>query len=107
MDLWELLDVTGICGITDPRDKVFGLLGLINDIQALDLTPDYELMTREVYIGVAVYLMKIHHCCDLTQHANPYWMYSSQLVTRELLWYLIMGPYLGYSRTVAIIPGLL
>jgi hypothetical protein len=69
--------VTGICGITDPLDKVFGLLGLINDIQALDLTPDYELMTREVYIGVAVYLMKKHHCCDVTQHAKPYWMYNS------------------------------
>jgi hypothetical protein len=64
VDLRELLAVTGICGITDPLDKVFGLLGLIND-------------TREVYIGVAVYLMKKHHCCDVTQHAKPYWMYNS------------------------------
>ncbi|KAG5759838.1 hypothetical protein H9Q69_007376 [Fusarium xylarioides] len=74
LDLRDLLASTSICRVTDLRDKIFGLLGLISDAQASELNPDYELMVREVYIGVAAYLMQKSHCCDLIQHANPYWI---------------------------------
>ncbi|KAF4948731.1 hypothetical protein FSARC_13651 [Fusarium sarcochroum] len=74
MSLKELLASTGVCRMTDLRDRVFGLLGLVGDGQALDLSPNYELMVREVYIGVAAYLMEKHECCDLIQHTNPYWI---------------------------------
>ncbi|KAH7180077.1 heterokaryon incompatibility protein-domain-containing protein [Fusarium flagelliforme] len=58
LDLRDLLAATSICHVTDLRDKVFGLLGLISNVQASELSPDYELMVREVYIGVAAYLMQ-------------------------------------------------
>ncbi|KAH7230523.1 heterokaryon incompatibility protein-domain-containing protein [Fusarium redolens] len=44
MDLKDLLIATSVCRVTDLRDKVFGLLGLVSDVQASDLSPDYELM---------------------------------------------------------------
>src|SRR3981189_706837 len=36
---------------TDPRDKIYGLLGLATD--NLDITPDYRKSPQEVYIDVA------------------------------------------------------
>ncbi|KAG4282214.1 hypothetical protein FPRO04_13390 [Fusarium proliferatum] len=77
LDLRELLAATSICRVTDLRDKIFGLLGLIDNVQASELSPDYELMVREVFTGVAAYLMQKSHCCDLIQHANPYWVRKS------------------------------
>jgi hypothetical protein len=72
MDLKDLLIATSVCRVTDLCDKVFGLLGLVSDVQASDLSPGYELMVREVYIGVAAYLMENYRCCDLIQHINPH-----------------------------------
>lgn len=74
MDLRELLYATSVCRVTDLRDKVFGLLGLVDDIQASNLSPDYELMVREVYIGVAAHLIQNDHCCDLIQNVNSHWI---------------------------------
>ncbi|KAF5548841.1 heterokaryon incompatibility protein het-6 [Fusarium mexicanum] len=74
LDLRDLLAATSVCRVTDLRDKIFGLLGLISNVQASELSPDYELMVREVYVGVAAYLIQKTHCCDLIQHANPYWV---------------------------------
>ncbi|KAF5634234.1 heterokaryon incompatibility protein het-6 [Fusarium sp. NRRL 52700] len=74
LDLRDLLAATSVCRVTDLRDKIFGLLGLISNVHASEISPDYELMVREVYIGVATYLMQKCHCCDLIQHANPYWV---------------------------------
>jgi hypothetical protein len=71
--LRDLLAATSVCRVTDLRDKIFGLLGLVSDVHASELSPDYELMVREVYIGVAAYLMQKSHCCDFIQNANPYW----------------------------------
>ncbi|KAF5976487.1 heterokaryon incompatibility protein het-6 [Fusarium coicis] len=71
--LRDLLAATSVCRVTDLRDKIFGLLGLISNVHASELIPDYELMVREVYIGVAAYLMQKSHCCDFIQNANPYW----------------------------------
>ncbi|KAF4497616.1 hypothetical protein FAGAP_6192 [Fusarium agapanthi] len=74
LDLRDLLAATSVCRVTDLRDKIFGLLGLISNAQASELSPDYELMVREVYVGVAAYLIQKSHRCDLIQHANPYWV---------------------------------
>ncbi|KAG9500549.1 hypothetical protein J7337_009030 [Fusarium musae] len=70
LELRDLLAATSGCQVTDLRDKVFGLLGLVSNHQASDLSPNYELMVREVYIGVAAYLVQKAHCCDLIQYAD-------------------------------------
>ncbi|KAL4728797.1 hypothetical protein ACLX1H_003196 [Fusarium chlamydosporum] len=78
MNLRELLAATSVCRVTDLRDKVFGLLGLVNDIQASNLSPDYELTVREVYMGVSSYLIQNEYCCDLIQNINNNWMQMSR-----------------------------
>ena len=42
---------------TDPRDKVYGMLGLMKD-RSIQVTPDYDLSVREVYIHASVAAMK-------------------------------------------------
>jgi hypothetical protein len=38
---------------TDPRDKVFALLGIARDAEALDLRPDYRKSCEDVYTDIA------------------------------------------------------
>ncbi|KAF5684773.1 heterokaryon incompatibility protein het-6 [Fusarium denticulatum] len=83
LDLRDLLAATSVCRVTDLRDKIFGLLGLISNVQAAELSPDYDLMVRKVYIGVAAYLIQKSHCCDLIQHANPYWVRNWAEIDRQ------------------------
>jgi hypothetical protein len=43
---------------TDPRDKIYGLLGVASDAQALGITPNYSSTIQEVYIDVARRLIR-------------------------------------------------
>lgn len=56
-DLLALLDATYNCSSTDPRDKVFAILGLVSGAWYEGLTPDYNLSLEEVYTGVAGYVL--------------------------------------------------
>ena len=54
--LWSLLERTCMSGsavislnATDPRDKIYGLLGLATDTEQLGILPDYEKSIIEVY----------------------------------------------------------
>ncbi|KAF4947093.1 hypothetical protein FGADI_10723 [Fusarium gaditjirri] len=78
-NLIDLLAATTACRVTDLRDKIFGSLGLVGNVQASQLTPDYQLMVREVYIGVAAYLIQKDHRCDLIQHAHRHWVHYNGL----------------------------
>ncbi|KAL2670237.1 hypothetical protein Neosp_014704 [[Neocosmospora] mangrovei] len=52
--LWELLFDTRQSKSSDPRDKIFGVLGLISDKQdPYDLTPDYRISVQHVFIGIS------------------------------------------------------
>ena len=51
-ELLDLLVAASHYDCSDPRDKVFGILGLIEDT----IKPDYSLSVEEVYTGVAAYL---------------------------------------------------
>ncbi|ETS84623.1 hypothetical protein PFICI_02648 [Pestalotiopsis fici W106-1] len=73
-ELHLLLDQTWSSEATDPRDKLFGILGLV-DTAVCDqeprstadscrnvdysLLPDYTLSTREIFIGLVAYVMII------------------------------------------------
>ncbi|KAF2441203.1 HET-domain-containing protein [Karstenula rhodostoma CBS 690.94] len=67
-EVWELsslLQSTRPFQATDPRDKVFALLGLAGESRAPDkwpkaLLPDYSRMTQDVYMAVTLY------CIDKT-----------------------------------------
>lgn len=55
-----LIDILLLCSdfaCTDPKDKIFGLLGLTTDAREPNLAPDYSLDVQEVYGKVARFLM--------------------------------------------------
>ncbi|KAH8597879.1 heterokaryon incompatibility protein-domain-containing protein [Bisporella sp. PMI_857] len=47
--LLELLNQHRDCEATDPRDKVFGLLGLSGDVDNIGIKPDYTISPQETY----------------------------------------------------------
>jgi hypothetical protein len=49
-DTWVLLNITRGLKATNPRDKVYGLLGIID----LGVTPKYEKSVKDVYVETAV-----------------------------------------------------
>jgi hypothetical protein len=53
---------------TDPRDKIYGLLGLVADRELLELglEPNYTQSCREIYTNVAAALLKQGHLCILS-----------------------------------------
>jgi len=63
---------------TDPKDKIYGMLGLLSG--AMSLTPDYRKSTRQVYCEATVEIMKvtrtlfiIHQACPLDK-GLPSWV---------------------------------
>ncbi|RDW58772.1 hypothetical protein BP6252_13248 [Coleophoma cylindrospora] len=56
--LLKLLCATRHCGATDPRDKYFALLSLLEESRKENLHADYMQDTSSVYIELAVYLLK-------------------------------------------------
>ncbi|KAK0707444.1 heterokaryon incompatibility protein-domain-containing protein [Lasiosphaeris hirsuta] len=54
---------------SDPRDKVFGLLGVLPDITAL--TPDYSRTVKEVFTDVVDYELSTTKRCDVVCEAFP------------------------------------
>jgi hypothetical protein len=56
--LARLLQSCTYFGSTDPRDKVFALLGLAADDSAREILPDYETSPCQVYTLTATYLLK-------------------------------------------------
>ncbi|CAH0046097.1 unnamed protein product [Clonostachys solani] len=60
LDLFQLLCDTLNCKSSDPRDRVFALLGLVVGSRALGLTPDYGLQLADLMVGVTGHFLI--HC---------------------------------------------
>ncbi|CZR57672.1 uncharacterized protein PAC_07561 [Phialocephala subalpina] len=58
--LLELLRATGRFQATDPRDKIFALLGLAKDAEQLEIRADYSKKYEEICVEVATKLIKGH-----------------------------------------------
>ncbi|CAF9941440.1 MAG: hypothetical protein ALECFALPRED_009142 [Alectoria fallacina] len=53
--LLEIMRQTNHCECLDPRDRIFAILGLLNNVdKALDIKPDYESRTSQVYQDVVL-----------------------------------------------------
>jgi hypothetical protein len=57
MSLAELLNFSQTLCSSDPRDKIYALLGLAKDSGSLNIKPDYSLSVREVYTQTAMQLL--------------------------------------------------
>ncbi|KAF2019158.1 HET-domain-containing protein [Aaosphaeria arxii CBS 175.79] len=53
----KLLNLIRRADATDMRDKVYGILGLLDDTVAARIVPDYELSVRQVYVNFAMTLI--------------------------------------------------
>ncbi|KAH9877994.1 hypothetical protein J1614_003211 [Plenodomus biglobosus] len=50
---------------TNPRDKVFGVLGLTTDAHTLDFRPDYKSEVHEAYTDIAFAIIKLEGSLDV------------------------------------------
>ncbi|KAH6646986.1 heterokaryon incompatibility protein-domain-containing protein [Truncatella angustata] len=98
--LLSLLVDTSTCCCSDPRDKVFAILGLIHSWDQEPVMPDYSRNVKEVYIGIAAYLIQICGAGrDVFSYANgqqanlhlpswvPDWSKSGQRSGFDLHWW--------------------
>jgi hypothetical protein len=69
-DLSNLLFSTNSSRASDPRDKVFALLGLIQDADQFGLIPDYSLTLEEVQIGAAAFFITHGDDCSILAYAK-------------------------------------
>lgn len=101
---------------TDYRDKVYGLVSLIKGYQGKDFIVDYDLSTRDVYKGVARYIIEgsekldiieyayEHRCtCDRSTHISfglPSWV--PNWTCRRQLWSLFGSNSVNYKAAYSI-----
>jgi hypothetical protein len=90
--LLDLLRLTRKYKSTDPRDKVFALLGIVTNPDSMDIKADYRLSAVEVYLSVAIYnLVKLNNLellgnggsSSMRQNTNlpswvPDWSYDNE-----------------------------
>lgn len=50
---------------TDPRDKVYGLLGLVGEEMSLGIDVDYSLSTVDVYVKAAMSILEASNYLDI------------------------------------------
>jgi len=69
-NLSDLLFSTTSSKASDPRDKVFALLGLINDATEFGLIADYSLTLEEVQVGVSAFVIIHGDDCSILTYAR-------------------------------------
>ena len=69
-NLSDLLFSTTSSEASDPRDKVFALLGLINDTTEFGLIADYSLSLEEVQVGVSAFVIDHGDDCSILTTAR-------------------------------------
>lgn len=69
--LLKVLQATRNFRVTDPRDKILGVLGLLGELPAqLKGVSEYRLTTAEIYHRTALYLLKTQFPPDVFAHAG-------------------------------------
>ncbi|KAK3377316.1 hypothetical protein B0T24DRAFT_592927 [Lasiosphaeria ovina] len=81
LNILQLMELTASSKCSDPRDKVFGLLGMIQEGHGVPI-PDYTLSMSHVLTEVAAYCVLDARCPELfynaagdeAHHQSPSWM---------------------------------
>jgi hypothetical protein len=63
----------------DPRDKVFGILGVLAEDIRQNFRVDYSLSAKEAYTDVVDYLLSTTECVDVICEAIYFPLYSSSI----------------------------
>ena len=69
--LYRLLNLTRTVSSTDPRDKVYGLLGLMDDDLVRLIKPDYRDTVIKVYHAFTIAIIEATGSLDVIRHASP------------------------------------
>jgi len=64
-DLLTLMVQTRLSETTDPRDKVYALLGIARDTEAVGIKPEYEMSWIEVYRSVVIKIVEVYGDLDV------------------------------------------
>lgn len=59
----------GDCEATDPRDRIYSVLGLADDFETVD-QPDYDRSIREVYIDFVTSFVQVYQSLDIVCFAH-------------------------------------
>ncbi|KAL5329485.1 hypothetical protein ACEPPN_002999 [Leptodophora sp. 'Broadleaf-Isolate-01'] len=101
----QLLDLAKSGDAKDPRDKVYGLVGMMDPLVARNVIPDYTLLPANVYAAIARTYIVVHGNLEAIREGNPWgemnapswaadWTWSSRIrhgrVTAN-----IWGPFWG------------
>ena len=65
MELSDLLERFRYCEATDPRDKIYAILGMASDIDLGDINIDYMLPVQQLYQNVVRFLITKHKNLDI------------------------------------------
>ncbi|KAK4173663.1 putative heterokaryon incompatibility protein [Triangularia setosa] len=88
-----LLNKTRFKEATDPRDKVYGLLGLLTNCdEPTNLTADYNLSTKDLYIKIAMQMTNFSQSLSILHHHE---LPSSPIASDLPSWVPCWGPTYG------------
>ncbi|KAL5330658.1 hypothetical protein ACEPPN_000177 [Leptodophora sp. 'Broadleaf-Isolate-01'] len=89
LKFWKILDIANSAGCKDPRDKVYGLVGLMYADVAAQLVPNYTISPREVYTEVSKAFIRTYRNLDPIREGSvwgptstPSWVADWQLQGR-------------------------
>ncbi|RGP69553.1 Heterokaryon incompatibility protein [Fusarium sporotrichioides] len=82
----RLLDIANDADCSDPRDKVYGLVGLMSPAVASSLKPDYTLPVHQVYAETARAFILAEDSLDPIRDGNPWGPSKGPSWAADWLW---------------------
>ncbi|KAH7305725.1 heterokaryon incompatibility protein-domain-containing protein [Rhexocercosporidium sp. MPI-PUGE-AT-0058] len=82
----QLLDLANSGGSKDPRDKVYGLVGMMDPLVARNVVPNYSLLPGNVYAAIARTYIIAHGNLEAIREGNPWGELKSPSWAADWTW---------------------
>ncbi|KAG0647969.1 Heterokaryon incompatibility protein [Hyphodiscus hymeniophilus] len=86
MSFGQLLDIANAAASQNSRDKVYGLVGIMDPAIADNVVPDYTLPTSKVYAAIAKTFMLTHGNLEPLRESNPWGQTKSPSWAADWTW---------------------
>jgi len=87
LPFWQLIDIANSAESSDPRDLVYGLIGLMGDKVGKQLVPNYKLSPREVYTEASKAFIQSYQSLDPIREGNPWGPTKTSSWVADWLWH--------------------